>query len=164
LFNICRIAKVRTIFVKEFQTSNTISKYTPLYQRLNIMKFKVSLMKRNLHEIKLSPLSSLMKQNMVPNTCYIAWYCLIKFSNIHFPPTLYIEFFKILPQINIRYPICYCTSFLNIPLVPPVGVSHNRIICTSFYWHYAWHYAVVGHTRNSFTDGFLINIWNLEFL
>ena len=55
---------------------------------------RVSLMKRNLHEINLNPSSSLIKQNVVSYTCCIAWY----FFNDWFPtlirPYFYIEFFK----------------------------------------------------------------------
>ena len=47
-------------------------KYTILCQCLNIIEFKVSFIKRNLQGIKVSPPTSLMKQNVVPYTCYIA--------------------------------------------------------------------------------------------
>ena len=80
------------------------------------MELKVLLIKRDLHGIKLSPPFFLMKQSVVPYTCYSAWYLfLVLVSNINFPLIFYIEFFKIIPRMNIKYPIFYCTLLSPLP-------------------------------------------------
>jgi hypothetical protein len=112
-------------------------KYTPSCQRLNIMEFKVSLMKRSLHGIKLSPPSYLLKQNVVPYTYYIAWYIFYNWFPTLISPVFYIELFKIINWMNIKYPIFYCNVISKIPLVPPppAGGFHTTKSKPSLHWH-----------------------------
>ena len=145
--NICRIARVCTTFTKKNSDIKYCLKYTPLYQRLNIVEFKLSSMKRNLHGIKLSPPSSssshlslhrielripslkvVLNQNIIKvNMLYCLVFFLWKVSNIRFSPIFCIEFFIIIPRINGKYPMFYRTVFLKYRQWTPHPADGRRL-------------------------------------